>query len=147
MKGLTLIEILVSLSVILIVAGLLISALASFRENNLLTEAQSNIIGMLRDARSRTLGSVGNSAYGIHFEAAKAVLFKGESYDALDPANEAYNLPSILQVSDVSLGGLSDVVFSRLTGVASSFGTVTIESKGDSQKTRVITILSTGIIK
>src|SRR3989338_7715737 len=80
MKGITLIELLVSISIIAVIATIFISAFSTFRENSQLSEAQSAIIGLLKDARSRTLSSQNKSNYGIHFETAKAVLFKGEIF-------------------------------------------------------------------
>ncbi len=147
-KGFTLLEILLGIGIILLVVVLLSSSLSNFRENNLLTEADATILGLLRDARPRTLASSGNTTYGVHFEETKAVLFKGASYNAADSSNEIYLLPGILNISLINLGGgLVEVIFQRLSGGASSFGTITIISRGDSSKNRVVTILATGSIK
>ena len=141
----TLIELLVSIFIIAVVAAIFISAFSTFRENSQLSEAHSAIIGMIKDARSRTLSSRGNSAYGVHFETAKTVLFKGDIYNPADASNEPYFLPTSVQISTINLtGGAVDTVFTRLLGTTTASGTVTISSKRDVGSTRVITILCTG---
>ena len=145
MKGITLIELLVSISIIAVIATIFISAFSTFRENSQLSEAQSAIIGLLKDARSRTLSSQNKSNYGIHFETAKAVLFKGNAYNPADTSNEPYFLPTSVQISAINLtGGAVDTVFTRLLGTTTASGTVTISSKRTGGSFRVITILGTG---
>ena len=141
----TLIELLASIFIIAILATIFMSAFSTFRENSQLSEAHSAIIGVLKDARSRTLSSQNKSNYGVHFEAAKAVLFKGNIYNSADASNEPYFLPSSVQISAINLtGGAADTVFTRLLGTTTASGTVTISSKRDVGSTRVITILGTG---
>ena len=141
----TLIELLASIFIIAILATIFMSAFSTFRENSQLSEAHSAIIGVLKDARSRTLSSQNKSNYGVHFEAAKAVLFKGNIYNSADASNEPYFLPSSVQISAINLtGGAADTVFTRLLGTTTASGTVTISSKRAGGSTSVITILSTG---
>ncbi|QQG42780.1 MAG: hypothetical protein HYW15_01005 [Candidatus Giovannonibacteria bacterium] len=146
MKGATLLELLLSIFVVAVIAGILVSAFGVFRESNDLRVAQNTIVGMLKDARSRAIASESNSVYGVHFETAKSVLFKGAAYNVSDPANETYTLSPSLQISNINLaGGTSDAVFSRLQGTTTSFGTITLSSKNAPSKTRVIIIYQTGL--
>ncbi len=147
MKGASLFEILVSLGIVLLLVAILSMALAAFRENSRLTEAQSGLLGLIKDARSRTLASVGNTNYGIHFEASQAVLFSGGAYDSLTSSNEPYILPANIEISSINLGGPSEVIFARLTGAASNAGTIVISPITDSAKTRTITVLPSGNIQ
>ena len=141
-------EMLISFFVIAIVATILFSAFGVFRESNDLQSARETIIGLLRDARSRAIGSQDKKTYGVHFETAKAVLFKGAVYSASDPANEPYFLPVSVEISARSLtGGAVDTIFSILGGTTTASGTITLSSKRDSSKTRAITIFSTGVVE
>ncbi|KKU43464.1 MAG: gyrase subunit B protein [Microgenomates group bacterium GW2011_GWA1_46_7] len=83
-RGITLLELLVVLGVLAIVATLLTGALAEFRTTSALAEAKSEIIGILRDARSRTIASRNNMQYGVHFDLAENIvaLFEGDTYNA-----------------------------------------------------------------
>jgi len=144
-KGFTLLEILISIAVISIVSVLVVSGFSSFRESAQLNEAQSQILGIFRDARNRTLSSEKNTQYGVHFETSRVVLFSGSSYNSDLPSNEPYLFPFLTRISSISLGGPVDIVFARLTGATSASGTVTIESISNTAKTKIITILSSGI--
>ena len=148
MKGLTLIEILISMAIIIVLATLLGSVLSSFGESNKLTEADSGVIGMLRDARARTMSSQSASNFGVHFENSKVVLFQGNVYDQFGASNEDYILPFGTEISTITLsGGVDDIVFTRLYGTTTASGTVIIRSTGDTTKTRTVTVFSTGGIK
>ena len=148
MRGVTLIELLVSIFIIAVVATIFMSAFSTFRENSQLTEAHSAIIGILKDARSIATSSQGKTTYGVHFETAKAVLFKGSTYSASDASNESYVLPAPVEISAISLtGGAADTIFSILGGTTTASGTVTLRSKKNTSKTRVITIFSTGTVE
>src|SRR3989344_5087517 len=145
MKGFTLLEILISIAVISVVTVLIVSGFSSFRESARLNEAQSQILGILRDARNRTLSSEKNTQYGVHFENSRAVLFLGSFYNSGSASNEPYLFPPTTRISEIGFGGPVDVIFTRLSGSASASGTVTIESISNTSKIKTITIISSGI--
>lgn len=142
--GFTLIELIISITIISIVVVLITSGFNSFRESSHLTEAHSAILGTLRDARSRTLSGEKNTQYGVHFETNRIVLFAGSSYDSGFSSNEVYNLPSLARISSINLGGATDVIFVRLTGSAPASGTITLQSIPNNSKIKTITIFSSG---
>ncbi|MEK7503170.1 MAG: prepilin-type N-terminal cleavage/methylation domain-containing protein [Patescibacteria group bacterium] len=144
MRGFTFFEFLISIAIISVISVLVVSGLSSFRESAQLSEAQSQILGVLRDARSRTLSSEKNTQYGVRFETSQIVLFSGSLYNAGSASNEPHLLPPIARVSSISLGGPVDIVFARVTGSASASGTITVESISNAAKTKTITILSSG---
>ena len=146
-SGITLIELLISIAIIAVIAVLAMSGFNSFRESAQLNEAHSAILAILRDARSRTLSAEKNTQYGVHFETNQVVLFPGSSYNSGSSSNESYIMPSLTRISSINFGGPSDIIFSRLTGFASVFGTTTIESISNPQKTKSITILSSGNVE
>ncbi len=147
-RGMTILEILISAVIIVMVISILWSALSSFRNSNDITSANATIIGVLQDARARSLASQSNTNYGVHFETTKTVLFLGNSYSSSTTTNEVYLLPGSVQISAVGLtGGAVDVVFSRLGATTTVSGTVTIASKRDSSNTKTITIFSTGVVQ
>ena len=85
MRGVTILEILISVAIIAIVATMFVGVFGGWRASGALEEARSNIIGMLKDARSRTLASENNMTYGVHFETGKAVLFRARFMSARTP--------------------------------------------------------------
>lgn len=145
--GISLLEILISFSVLALVSAILMYAFGNFRAAQDLSEAHSNIIGVIKEARARTLSSNANSNYGVHFEAAKAVLFKGNSYNALDSENDIYFLPVSTEINIVSLtGGAVETVFTRLNGTTTTSGTISVRAKRNGA-TNVITLEPTGVVK
>lgn len=145
--GISLLEILISFSVLALVSAILLYAFGNFRAAQDLSEAHSNIIGAIKEARARTLSSNANSNYGVHFETAKAVLFKGNSYNALDPENNAYILPTSTEINIISLtGGAVETVFTRLNGTTTTSGTISVRSKRNGAA-NIITLEPTGVVK
>jgi|SRR3989338_9371384 len=145
MRGITLLEILVAMGILVIVAVMIGSVFSNFSDSGKLIEAHSGLIGVLRDARSRTLASESSSNYGVHFQSDMAVLFRGNTYNAADPANEAYVLSDRAEISAIALsGGASNLIFTRLQGTTTASGTITIRSINNPSKIRTITILSSG---
>jgi len=143
--GVTLLEILVTLGILFVLATIGVGAVSNFRKHSLLDEARARVLAESNFARSQTLGSEENSAWGVHFEASRIVRFKGEVFLSADPSNREVLLPSGTKISSISLlGGSSDVVFERLTGRVANFGTITIELTSDSSQQVVITVHASG---
>jgi prepilin-type N-terminal cleavage/methylation domain-containing protein len=127
-RGFTLIEILVSISVVVILAAIMWMGLSSFRESYELDQSADAILALLKDARTRTLASDGATQYGVHFEETKVVLFSGASYNPAG-AIDTFQLPSSIRISSVNLaGGGRDTVFARLSGATTQSGTIVLES-------------------
>ena len=148
MKGITLLELIISIGIIAFIAAILWGAFLGFRESGRLVEGHTAILGLLRDARARTLASELNTTYGVHFETTKSVLFRGMMYNSSDSTNENYVFSPYIKISSTNLtDGASDVVFTRLEGTTTAFGTITIQSTLDASKTKTITILSSGTVQ
>jgi len=147
-RGVTLLELLIGISVIIILAALGIGAFSNFRENSNLNSAPESGGALLAEARSKTLSSEDDSQYGVHFETNEMTFFKGASYSASDPDNDTVVLPRGIEMSAISLnGGGVDVLFERLTGKTDQYGTITFRIISDTSKTRTITILNSGSIQ
>lgn len=143
-SGFTLIEILVSIAVILIITILTLFSLTTLNKQVSIDSASQNILSTLRFARSQTLASKNQTTYGVHFETSKFVLFSGTSYDASATSNKDYTLGEA-EISDISLNGAgSEVIFARIRGTTTQFGTVTVRLTSDISKTKTININSSG---
>ncbi len=147
-KGFTLLEVLLAIGIIVLIVVLLNSALSEFFVTSRLTEAHTNITGLLRDARARTLASESKTTYGVHFDqsTSQAVLFQGSSYSSGAAGNEPYALPSGVAFSSINLGGPVDIIFQRLTGYSLASGTIVLQTRRESSKRATTTILGTGAI-
>ncbi|MGB2762360.1 MAG: prepilin-type N-terminal cleavage/methylation domain-containing protein [Minisyncoccales bacterium] len=144
-KSFTLIEVLVIIAVIIILCAITANVYSSFRSHSELNTSSEKILSALRLSQSKTLSSEGASEYGVHFEQDKIVLFKGNVYDALDSNNERYDFSSRIEISNISFnGGGTEIIFDRISGTTSEFGTVKLELKKDPNQFRVIVIASSG---
>jgi prepilin-type N-terminal cleavage/methylation domain-containing protein len=147
MKGFTILEIIISLTIFLILAIIVVSSFSSFRNNQELTNAVQETINLLNLARSKTLSSEGSSQYGVHFESSRIVLFKGVSFSESNPDNNVAVFSSLIEISAINLNGEgNNLVFQRLTGKTDNYGTITLGIKSDVSKTKIIDIKNTGIV-
>ncbi len=143
----TAIEILVSVSIIIVLAAIVLSAFINFKFTKSLDRDTELVVEVLRQARNQTLASQNAYAYGVHFETTSIVLFTGTSYDPASSTNKTYSLNSADTILSKSLaGGGSDVIFDRLTGETSENGTITLSSQS-APNTKTVTIYKTGIIE
>ena len=111
MKGISLIEIIIIIAIVALITSFLTFALVDFRARALLTEAHSSVVSLLRDARARTIASLNNTVYGVHFQEDRAVLFTGTIYDSAASSNQIYFLPSTIIISTINFGGPQDIIF------------------------------------
>ncbi len=146
-KGISLIEILVIFAGLGLLVAIVMPQFYNIRKNQVLKSAVGDVLSTVNKARSRTLASMNSSTYGVHFQSDKVIIFKGTIFSALDVNNETINIFSPASITNVTLGGVSDVVgdlyFNRIYGTPSTTGTVTI-STGSSSK--ILTINQSGNI-
>jgi len=146
-KGFTLIEIVVSISVLIILATITTSAFSSFREKQALNSDIEQISVLLNDARFKTIASEDSSQYGVYFETNRAVFFKGAVFNEEDPDNKEILFSKLTQISLISLnGGGPDVVFKKLSGETDQHGFVTVSLRGDPSHFKNINIGASGFV-
>jgi len=139
-KGLTLIEILLSLAIIGLIAGFSAPVYQSFMVRNDLDIATGAVAQVLRYAQTQSQAMHGDSSWGVHIGGGNITLFKGASYASRDTDyDEETSVPSTISAS-----GLTEIVFDVLTGAPQSTGTLTLTSvNGD---TRIIFVTSKGVV-
>ena len=144
-SGFTLVELLISIAVIAIISGSIFLGYGAISRNAELKTSTFKVVDVLSLARTRTLASLGASNYGVHFEQTQYALFKGTTYNALDPDTIFYPLPSSVEIGTITLsGGAVDVVFERLTGETAQAGSVRLQLAADASKYRTISIIGSG---
>ena len=145
--GFTLMEILVVLGLMALAVGIIFPSFFSYRNQQVLSGATSELASLIASARAKTLASEGDTTYGVHFVSTQATLFAGPTYTAGAPGNQVLELNSLLTLSTISLnGGGADMIFSRLTGKTSQSGTLTVTLNSDVAQSKTITVSSTGVI-
>lgn len=142
--GLTVLESLVGLGIILLLAGLAIWPFRGLRDEQLLAGAVEEAASLLDAARVKTLAGVGDERYGVHFESDTIILFRGDLYPGV--TETVVLLHPRVVVAEIGLGGGAEVIFDRLTGVTGNPGYVAVGLADDPSERRFINIYASGLI-
>ncbi len=145
--GFTFIEILISIAILAIIAMAIIGPFASFRNAQAIKNTSESVVALLNQARVKTLASENLLQYGVHVQTDKAILFSGSSYSGGTSISEIVVSDSNITLTNISLlGGGSDVVFNRLTGVTDNYGTLKVIHANANVPQKTITISKTGTV-
>lgn len=145
-KGFSLVEILSVVFLAILLLSMTFAGFNMFEKRSRLETASQEIIGALKTAQNKTLASEGASKFGVHFTAGDFTIFKGDSFNPSDPANENRQINQTLVISQININGGNDIVFDRLSGATSNNGYIQIESAGDPAQFKRIFIENSGII-
>jgi type II secretory pathway pseudopilin PulG len=136
-----LIEILVVIGIIGAVTGVSVPMYYRYMQVSELDNATSVLMQQL--GRAKTLAQSGENAapWGVSVDQGAITLFEGASYAARDSAwDEVYPLPDT-----ITFGGLPEVTFSRVDGVPSVTGEMTLLNITGDQREVEITLNMEGI--
>ena len=139
--GFTLIEILLSVAIISLITGMSLPVLASFNDRNDLDLTAQSIGSQLRRAQTYARGMNGDSQWGVHAQSGSATLFKGTVYASRDTTYDETTTIS----TTVTVGGLSDIIFTKLDATPSTTGNITLTNV-NTNETRTITINAKGTV-
>ncbi len=149
-KGINLLEILIVIAIMSILISIIILNLSKFRNEQSLQNTVSDVISLLNQARNDTISSKDSMTYGVHLESTRAVLFQGSTFTEPNSNNKEIDFDASVTVpaSDgINLtGGGSDVLFNRIEGDTSDYGTIIIRLVSDATRQKTITINQTGIV-
>lgn len=139
-RGFTLVEMLLSVAIISLLAGLSLPVYQSFQNRNELDITAQNLASALRRAQTYSRGVSGDSQWGVAIQPNAITLFKGTTFASRD---SAYDEPSAV-VSSTAVSGLSEVTFAKLSGAPSTTGNVTLTNINN--ETRVVSINAAGMV-
>lgn len=121
-RGFTLVEMIVVIGIITLLATVSTSVYNSFKTHENLEIATTGVVEALRHAQSNAQSGKGDASWGVKILSGSAVIFKGTSYASRDTTAD--------QILDFSGGvvtsGLSEIVFTKVTGSTTNTGTVTL---------------------
>ena len=140
MRGFTLPEMLLSVSLLAIIGGMIIPSYHTFLVRNDLDIAAVSLAHNLRQAQSLSQSSDGDMTWGVHLGVGSILLYKGASYVLRDTN---YDQNTQIPKSIVPTG-LSEITFSKVFGVPNATGTFTIKSQVN--EIRNITINEKGMV-
>lgn len=145
-RGMTALEIVVALSIIVLVGALITIPFIRFKNSQLLVSSSEQVVSALREARANTLAAKNDTVHGVHFESGRFVIFQTSwSEGAAGNVETYFQSPVYLPTISLSGGG-SDVLFTRLTGKTSQPGTLVLQLNGNASSQKTITIDASGAV-
>lgn len=145
-KGISLLEILLVLGIIVLLVLVIVPNLSKFHKQQVLKNTTEDVISLINEARNNTISSLNSSNYGIRFYENKVEMFAGITY--ISPIKEIQFDNVVLIPNDgINLsGGGDDIMFERITGNTNQYGTILIQLESDSERQNTITVNKLGIV-
>jgi prepilin-type N-terminal cleavage/methylation domain-containing protein len=138
--GFTLIEVLLSVTLIGMLVALSLPVYETFVRRNDLDLTTQSIASMLRRAETYARAVSGDSVWSVEIQSSTATLFQGTNFASRNTAfDETTTIPS-----SITPGGLSEIQFTKLSAAPNATGTITLTSTANS--TRTIAINAKGMV-
>lgn len=135
----TLIELIISVTLISFISGISIPVYLNFEFNNEIEVTKNEIVLSLRNAQTFAKFQNSDSSWGVEIQTGKITLFQGIVFASRDATyDNVYAVPS-----RIVFIGLSEVIFTKFTGIPSQNGSITLKN---ANTTRIISINSQGTI-
>lgn len=132
-KGFTLIELLLSVAIISALAGLSLPVYRTLLSKNDLDISATVTASSLRRAQALSQAVDGDTTWGVKAQTGSIVLFKGASYAARDTTyDETFGVPT-----SIGFGGVSEIVFAKLTGLPQTTGTINLSTESDARSVSI----------
>ncbi|MFO0863022.1 MAG: hypothetical protein U0516_04885 [Candidatus Saccharibacteria bacterium] len=139
--GLTVIELILSLGIILILFAVSVPLLRSFLLRNDLDVVQNTVVQDTYRAINLATSGERDSNWGVKITTGQITVFSGNSYATRNVNyDETYSL-----ASGVTISGQSEYVFSKFSGIPINTGTTTLTNQAN--ETRSFTVSSKGEIE
>jgi len=138
--GFTLLEVLLSVAVVAILAGVSVPLYQSFQIHSDLDEAAATFVHALRRAQTLAMTGSGDSMWGVAAQNGSITVFRGASYVLRGSStDETFDVSPMLSIT-----GVWEIVFSKVEGHPSVTGsTIFTSSAGEA---RTITINEAGTV-
>ena len=146
-KGITLLETLFAIGIILLLFIFGIKPFEAVRDRQALNRVVEDVEKMLQLARTNSQASTDASNYGVHFETDSATFYVGSFYSESEPDNKTIVFGDGVRITELFLvGGRNDVVFNRITGDTVTSGTLKFSLIDNPARFKIITVFPIGTI-
>lgn len=133
-------EVLLSVALIALIAGLSIPVYQTLQVRNDLDVAATTATETLRRAQVLSQAVDGDARWGVHMQSGSITLFQGASYASRNEEfDEVFAVPTVITPS-----GTKEFVYAKFSGLPQTTGTLTLTS--DNDETRNITVNEKGTI-
>ena len=126
-QAFSLIELILVVIIVLSLGVLSTAFYSRFLNQNSVSNVSDQLVSQLRKAQVYAMSGKQNSSWGVKYSSSTITLFSSSS-SAFD---ETFN------VNNITIGGFSQVVFAKTTGIPDSTPTITISGGGNTQNVSV----------
>lgn len=135
----TLTELLLTIAIIIIISTFSVAWYGRFLTQNAVQDTVDRLVGNFRKAQIYAMTSKWGDRWGVNVSGGNMTLYRGSSYATRNTAfDEVFTINSTLTVS-----GMSDLNFMRITGTPSATPAITIADQSNNSKT--VTMNSQGV--
>ena len=139
-RGFTLIEVMLSVSLLGMIAAITLPIFNSFLQRNDIDIAAQQVASSVRRAQAYSRAMNYDSAWSVEVQSSAITLFKGTVFGSRDTSyDEVVSLPG-----SITAGGLGEVQFSKFLAAPNTTGNITLTS--NSGDTRTVTINAEGAV-
>ena len=140
-QGFSLLEVLLSVAILAVLAGLSLPVYESFLRRNDLDLTAQQVASSLRRAQTFARANSYDSVWSVAVQSSNVTLFRGTNFAGRDQTyDESVAIPA-----SVSVSGLSEVQFSKLTATPNTTGSITLTSTANA--TRTVTVNAKGMVE
>lgn len=135
-SGVTLLEVLISISILVILLAITPFMHIGAYTRYVLTSEHNTLTLALEKARNQAMSNINQSPHGIFIQPNSYTLFQGSTYAS---RNTFYDeiIPSS---PTISKGGLGEIVFQQLSGETSTVGSITLSNTTNSTVISINTV-------
>ena len=140
-QGFSLLEVLLSVAILAVLAGLSLPVYESFMRRNDLDLTAQQVASSLRRAQTFARANSYDSVWSVAVQSSNVTLFRGTNFAGRDQTyDESVAIPA-----SVSVSGLNEVQFSKLTATPNTAGSITLTSTANA--TRTVTVNAKGMVE
>lgn len=133
-RGFTLIEFMLVMALFLILAGMAPAFYSRFLLQDAVAETADRLAFSLRNAQGFALSGKEGTPWGVAISGDSIVLFSGTSFATRNAALDR----RVAVPSAVTIGGFTETVFSRVTGMPTAPLTISLTASGGASRTVVM---------
>jgi len=132
--GFTMLEILLSLAIVVLIAGFSIPIYHRLQISNNLDIAAVTATQTLRRAQVLSQAVDGDISWGVYIQSGSIILFKGTSYRSRDSSfDEVFDMPT-----SITSSGIQEFVYIKFSGLPQHTGMLTLSSSGNEIRNIII---------
>lgn len=132
--GITIIELLLVTSIMLILGLMSVSFYSRFLTQNAVDNTTNQLVQSFRKAQVYSMTGKQNEVWGVKYQANKIILYL--------TGNSAFDETFSVN-SNITIDNFTDISFARITGIPSTSGAITISGNNSS---KTVTVNSQGVV-